>query len=150
MKTFAPPHKIGLLVDKTALWANRSPMIWTLTQVALGGAIGSVLRFLTVVGTARAFGGGFPTGTLLVNLLGSFAMGALFIALAQKDALRYAPLLMTGVLGGFTTFSAFSLDAFKLWEGGQPGLAGMYVLGSVALSIAALVAGVLTMRGMLA
>lgn len=125
-------------------------MIWTLTQVALGGAIGSVLRHLTILGAIRAFGAAFPYGTLLVNVLGSLIMGAVFAALLNKDAMRFAPLLMTGVLGGFTTFSAFSLDAVKLWQGGQAGLAGVYVLGSVALSIAALVAGVLTMRGMLA
>ncbi|MGB8812244.1 MAG: fluoride efflux transporter CrcB [Paracoccaceae bacterium] len=125
-------------------------MIWTLSQVALGGAIGAVLRHLTSLGALRVFGAGFPCGTLAVNVVGSFVMGALFVALAQKDALRLAPFLMTGILGGFTTFSAFSLDAFRLWEDGQAGLASGYVLGSVALSIAALVAGVLTMRGMLA
>ena len=63
------------------------------------------------------------------------------MVLAHKDATRLAPFLMTGVLGGFTTFSAFSLDAMTLWERGQTGLAAGYVLGSVALSLAAIVAG---------
>ena len=85
-------------------------MIWTLSQVALGGAIGSVLRFVTV----SVVGG--PVATFAVNVLGSFLMGVLVVALAQRSHL--SPFLMTGVLGGFTTFSAFSLDALKLYEGG--------------------------------
>jgi len=122
-------------------------MIWTLSQVALGGAFGAVARYLTVLAAARSFGAGFPYGTIVVNILGSFAMGALFVALESRGAMRMAPFLMTGILGGFTTFSAFSLDAFRLFQGGQPVQAGIYVAGSVLLSIAALVAGVLAFRG---
>lgn len=77
-------------------------------------------------------------------------MGVLVVVLALKGGTRFAPFLMTGVLGGFTTFSAFSLDAFTLWERGQTALAGAYVAGSVVLSIIALVLGVFTMRGLLA
>ncbi|MGB3280877.1 MAG: fluoride efflux transporter CrcB [Pseudorhodobacter sp.] len=125
-------------------------MITTLFQVALGGAIGASARYLTNTAVMRWVGPGFPYGTIMVNILGSFLMGVLIVVLAQKGGTRYAPLLMTGILGGFTTFSAFSLDAFTLWERGQVALAGAYVAGSVVLSIAALIAGVLTMRGMLA
>lgn len=122
-------------------------MIWTLTQVALGGALGSILRYLTNVGVMRFIGPGFPWGTVIVNILGSFAMGALVVILAHKGGMRFAPLLMTGVLGGFTTFSAFSLDAFTIYERGQVGVAAAYVAGSVGLSLLALLAGVLMTRG---
>ena len=125
-------------------------MIWTFAQVALGGAIGSVARFATVLAAARLFGPGFPVGTLAVNVLGSFAMGLVFVYLTERDLMRHAPLLMAGVLGGFTTFSAFSLYALKLWDAGAHGAVVAYVLGSVGLSILALWAGVLVMRGMVA
>ena len=114
-------------------------MILTLTQVAIGGAIGSVLRYLMVVGF------GAPIATVAVNMAGSFAMGVLFITLATRTSL--SPLLMTGILGGFTTFSAFSLDALKLWEGGQTLQAGLYVLASVILSLVAVALGAALARG---
>lgn len=125
-------------------------MIQTLFQVALGGALGASARYLTNAGMLRLVGPGFPWGTVTVNVIGSFLMGALVIALAQVFGNRFAPLLMTGVLGGFTTFSAFSLDAVTLWEGGRPELAAAYVAGSVLLSITALVAGLFIARGILA
>lgn len=116
-------------------------MLATVAQVALGGAIGASLRYLTGVATIRAFGPGFPWGTLVVNVLGSMAMGALVVILAQKSGTKYAPFLMTGLLGGYTTFSAFSLDVLTIYERGQIGLAGAYVLASVLLSLAGIVAG---------
>lgn len=122
-------------------------MIQSLILVALGGAIGSVARFLTVTAAAR-IAPGWPWGTLAVNLTGSFAMGVLFIVLAQRQAL--SPLLMTGILGGFTTFSAFSLDALKLWQGGQIALALIYVAASVVLSLIAVALGAALARGALA
>ena len=125
-------------------------MIWTLSQVALGGAAGAMLRYLTNVGVMRLIGPGFPWGTLIVNIAGSFAMGVLVVVLAHKGGMRFAPLLMTGVLGGFTTFSAFSLDSFTLYERGQTGLAAAYVAGSVGLSLLALGAGILLIRGAIA
>ncbi len=121
-------------------------MLATLLQVALGGAIGSSARYLTNVGAARLFGATFPWGTVIVNIAGSFAMGLLVAVLAQRDAMRLAPFLMTGILGGFTTFSAFSLDAVKLWQGGEPMVAAAYVLCSVVLSLAALVVGMALLR----
>ena len=125
-------------------------MFLTLSQVALGGAIGACLRYLSNVGAMRLFGPGFPYATMFVNIAGSFAMGVLLVFLAHKGGMRAAPFLLTGVLGGFTTFSAFSLDAFALYERGQAGLAAAYILGSVALSILALSLGVLLTRGALA
>lgn len=123
-------------------------MFLTLSQVALGGAIGASLRYLTNVGAGRLFGPGFPVATLVVNILGSFLMGVLVVVLAKKGGNHFAPLLMTGVLGGFTTFSAFSLDAITLWERGQTGPAILYVAGSVILSLAALVAGLFLARSL--
>ena len=121
-------------------------MFITLTQVALGGASGAVLRYLTGLAAMRLIGPGFPWGTLIVNILGSFAMGVLVVVLAHLSGQRFAPLLMTGFLGGFTTFSAFSLDAVTLYERGDVGLAMLYVLASVLFSIAALFAGLLIAR----
>ena len=114
----------------------------TLLYVALGGAIGASLRYLTFLAVA------FPTGTLVVNVLGSFLMGVAFVFLAHKGLDRAAVFTMTGVLGGFTTFSAFSLDAFRLYERGDVLQAGSYVLASVILSILALVIGVFVARAL--
>ncbi len=116
-------------------------MIQTLFQVALGGAIGSVLRYLAVTAV------GAPLGTLVVNVAGSFAMGVLFAALAGRAGL--SPLLMAGLLGGFTTFSAFSLDTLRLMQAGQAGQAGLYVAGSVILSLLAVMAGVALARAVI-
>lgn len=106
----------------------------TILSIAIGGALGSVLRQLGV----NALGA--PWGVAVVNVAGSFAIGLLYVLLASRAAL--APALMTGLLGGFTTFSAFSLDTLKLWEAGQPAQAALYVAISVFLSLAAVAAGV--------
>lgn len=124
-------------------------MIWNLLQVAAGGALGSVLRYLVVLGALRAFGAGFPYGTLAVNIAGSLVMGLVFVWLTERDLLRLAPLFMPGLLGGFTTFSAFSLDAWLLWDRGAEGLAIAYAAGSVLASVTALVAGIGIMRWVL-
>ncbi len=112
-----------------------------LLQVALGGALGASGRYLTTTAVARLMGKSFPWGTMTVNVAGSFAMGVLVVLLAHLSGNRFAPLLMTGVLGGFTTFSAFSLDAATLYERGQVGPAAAYILASVILSVMALFAG---------
>ena len=124
-------------------------MTLTLAQVALGGALGASARYLTGLATLRLLGPGFPWGTLAVNVLGSFAMGVVVVLLAQYSANRLAPLLMTGFLGGFTTFSAFSLDAATLYERGEVSLAAGYVLASVLFSIGALFLGLAAARGVL-
>ena len=99
----------------------------------------------------RLLGTGFPFGTLGVNIVGSFLMGGLIAWLAFKSesggqATRL--FLATGVLGGFTTFSAFSLETILLWERGETALAATYVAASVIMSIAALVAGMALVRSM--
>ena len=123
-------------------------MLTTLLQVALGGAIGASARYLTSVGAMRLIGPGFPWATLAVNVIGSALMGVLVVMLAHKDGgTRLAPFLMTGILGGFTTFSAFSLDALTIYERGEVGLAALYVAASVVLSLGAIVLGITLARG---
>ncbi|WP_374646568.1 fluoride efflux transporter CrcB [Tabrizicola sp.] len=114
-------------------------MSQTLPLIALGGAAGSVLRYLM----ATAIGA--PLGTAAVNVLGSFAIGMFFILLGREG---WQVLLMTGLLGGFTTFSAFSLDTLKLIERGQPLQALAYVAGSVALSLLAVALGAAIARSL--
>lgn len=121
----------------------------TLISVAAGGAVGAALRYLLVSWTLRAFGPGFPVGTMAVNVLGSFVMGVLAILLMERMPggwARWAPFAMTGVLGGFTTFSAFSLDALFLLERGRMAAAAVYIGGSVSLSVGALWAGLALAR----
>ena len=125
-------------------------MMTSLLSVAFGGAIGASGRYLTNVAVMRFVGQGFPWGTVAANLIGSFLMGALVVILANKGGMRFAPFLMTGVLGGYTTFSAFSLDAYTLYERGAYLQAGGYVFGSVALGIAGLIAGMAVARGVFA
>ena len=110
-------------------------MFTTLGYVALGGACGSVLRVL--IGQAVTF----PFGTLAVNVVGSFLIGIAWASGVDKVAGMY-PFLMLGLLGGFTTFSTFSLDVLKLVEASQFGMSLAYVLASVVLSLAACAAGV--------
>ena len=119
-------------------------MIAKLTMIAAGGAIGAVLRYLAAAWFGRLVGAGF-IGTMFVNVVGSFAMGVLAAMMLQGGA---RPFLMTGLLGGFTTFSAFSLDAVVLFERGEVALGGAYVAGSLVLSVAALVAGLALARAL--
>lgn len=125
--------------------------MYHLILVCAGGAIGAGLRHLTNIAAARALGAVFPWGTLTVNIIGSFAMGLFIEILARKlNASQEVRLFVaTGVLGGFTTFSAFSLDVAVLWERGAAGPAAAYVSVSVVVSILALFAGLWLARSML-
>jgi len=121
-----------------------------LILVAAGGALGSALRFASVGWFTRHLPN-FPWGTVFVNVLGSAVMGLVAVLLMERlpgSWARYAPFLMTGVLGGFTTFSAFSLDALFLMERGRLAAATVYIAGSVGLSIAALALGLAAGRGL--
>ena len=118
-------------------------------QVALGGAIGASARYGVNIMTTRLVPG-LPVGTLVVNVLGCMAMGLLASGLALRGGQHLAPFLLTGVLGGFTTFSAFALDTTVLWQRGDSGLAMGYVLASVVLSLAAVSAGLAIGRGIFA
>ena len=121
-------------------------MWMTFLQVGLGGAIGAMLRFGTGLAMLRLTGPGFPLGVLTVNVVGSFVMGVFTVYAFQRGVQNLSPFVMTGVLGGFTTFSAFSLEAFTLYERGEVAQAGLYVGLSVILSIGALAAGVMMAR----
>ena len=118
--------------------------------VALGGAVGASLRHLVNLASLRAFGPNFPWGTLTVNILGSFVMGVFVEWLIRRSGAsnELRLLIATGLLGGFTTFSAFSLDVAMLWERGAALAASLYVAASVLLSIAALFAGLALARAM--
>jgi CrcB protein len=116
--------------------------------VAIGGALGSMARYATLIGVGRLMGVGFPYGVLVANVVGGFVMGVLLVLMAliwsPSDAMRV--FLMVGVLGGYTTFSSFSLDAWLLLEKGLYGPAILYIAASVILSVAALVAGLTLTR----
>lgn len=116
--------------------------------VMLGGAVGAGARHLVGRAALAIWGSGFPVGTLLVNVVGGFAMGLLAAWLASRasgdEALRY--LLGVGVLGGFTTFSAFSLETASMLQRGELATALFYILASVVLSIGAVFAGLQVTR----
>lgn len=125
-------------------------MLGTLASVAFGGAIGASLRFLAGVGLLRLIGpSSFPVAIITVNVLGSFLMGVFVVLAAQRGLTNLSPFIMTGLLGGFTTFSAFSLEAVTLYERGDVSQAALYVGLSVILSITGLMAGLFIARGLL-
>lgn len=115
-------------------------MITSIVSVAAGGALGALARYGVNIGAVKLLGHGFPYGTLIVNVVGSFIMGLAIAYFAHhgqpSDAARH--LLITGMLGAFTTFSAFSLDFSTLWERQAYLLSALYLGGSVILSIGAL------------
>jgi fluoride exporter len=121
-----------------------------LLLVATGGALGAGLRHLANLAALRLFGPNFPWGTMGINILGSLAMGIFIEALMRRagtpNELRL--FVATGILGGFTTFSAFSLDFAVLFERGETGLALFYALSSVILSILALFLGLWLVRSL--
>ncbi|MDP5359985.1 MAG: fluoride efflux transporter CrcB [Paracoccaceae bacterium] len=118
-------------------------MMTSVISVAIGGALGAVLRYLIGVSVA------FPFGTLTVNIVGSFCIGLAWVFLASKNP-GLLPFVMTGILGGFTTFSTFSLDTLRLIEDGRLGFALAYVTASVVLSLAACFAALLLARSITA
>lgn len=125
----------------------------TLFLVAAGGATGAVARYLLGLQAMRSLGGAWPYGTLAANILGGLLMGVLAGVLSLRggaDQEKWRLLLGVGVLGGFTTFSAYSLEVALMIERRAYGQAALYSLGSVVLSILALFAGLILMRRLLA
>jgi CrcB protein len=116
--------------------------------VAAGGALGSVARYLVGVGAGKLFGTEFPWGTLIINVAGSFLIGAFVGLFAAKWDLSQAMriFLTVGICGGFTTFSTFSLDGYYLIERGQTLASFVYMAASVALSVGALIAAMRLVR----
>ena len=123
----------------------------SLLAVALGGALGSVARYAVSAVFSKWFGLAFPWGTLFINIAGSFAIGVF----AESFALQFyasqavRAFLVIGICGGFTTFSAFSLDVATLLARGEMAYAAAYIVGSTALSILALYAGLAVVRTIL-
>jgi fluoride exporter len=118
--------------------------------VFIGGGMGSTLRYLVNVVTPRFLGTDFPYHTFIINITGSTVMGLIagYFAFRGDASQSWRLFLMTGILGGYTTFSAYSLDAAVLYERGAIGLALFYVVGSVVFSILGLFAGLALMRHM--
>lgn len=116
--------------------------------VFIGGGLGSTLRHAVNVLCARSIGTAFPYATFIINITGSTAMGMIagYLAFRGEASQPWRLFLMTGILGGYTTFSAFSLDAVLLYERGETALALFYVVGSVLFAIAGLVAGLALIR----
>jgi len=122
--------------------------IQLIAAVALGGAIGSVGRYLAGIGAGKLFGLGFPWGTLIINIAGSFLIGVFVESFALRWDLPQAArvFLTVGICGGFTTFSTFSLESFLMIERGEFGPAAAYIGASVVVSILALFAGLQLIR----
>jgi CrcB protein len=116
--------------------------------VFVGGGLGATLRHLINILCARCMAPGFPWGTFIINVTGSTVMGLIagYLAFKGEASQPWRLFVMTGILGGYTTFSAYSLDAALLYERGELLLAALYVVGSVVLSIAGLFAGLALIR----
>lgn len=118
-----------------------------LLAVFIGSGVGGVLRYLFGSGMVLLAGRGFPFGTLLINIIGSFLIGIFFeMAMSSPHEALIRSFVMIGLLGGFTTFSTFSLDTLTLLEEGKILFALLYVVGSVAISLFAVFLGVTVMR----
>jgi CrcB protein len=128
-------------------YGNQLRMVQVLL-VALGGAIGSVFRYYVGVWSVRLAGPAFPWGTLTVNVVGSFVIGVFAELISRKfgASTDLRLLLMTGLVGGFTTFSAFSLDTIGLLESGEAMAAIVYVVASVVVSLMTVFAGLTVVR----
>lgn len=122
---------------------QRSNRVWAMLMIALGAAAGANLRYVLSLWAARQWGVAFPYGTLLINVSGSFAIGVVMVLLTTRfitgDSWRL--LLVTGLLGGFTTFSTFSYETYMLLVSGSWLAAGLNILASVGLGLVGLFLG---------
>ena len=119
-------------------------MLKQLLLVALGGALGSALRYLTAILLARHYTGSIPLATLVVNVLGCFLIGLLIGLCSETTYLRL--LFITGFCGGFTTFSTFTAESYVIFREGTYGLALLYIAGSVLIGLLALWVGLYVSR----
>lgn len=123
-------------------------MLKNILLIGLGGAVGSVLRYLCSFGINKYFPSAFPWATFAVNMLGCFVIG-IFLAMFGREQSTHTDvrlLLMTGLCGGYTTFSAFALENLQLLQGGQTSLAIIYMLTSVILGVLAVWGGIAVIR----
>lgn len=119
-------------------------MLRQLLLVALGGALGSAMRYLTAILLARHYTGSIPLATLVVNVLGCFLIGLLIGLCSETTYLRL--LFITGFCGGFTTFSTFTAESYVMFREGAYGLALLYIAGSVVIGLLALWVGLYVSR----
>ena len=151
-ETAAAADESDVVVDLPALVLDVTPeggiTVGGQPLTELGGGLGASLRHLINVTCARTLGTGFPWGTFIINITGSTVMGLIagYLAFKGEASQPWRLFLITGILGGYTTFSAYSLDAALLYERGELASAALYVVGSVALSIAGLFAGLALVR----
>ena len=125
-------------------------MFATVAQVAFGGALGAVCRHATISGAQRLMGTQFPIGVAAANVLGSLAVGFAVVLLVNRGLDRFSPLLITGFLGGYTTYSAYSLEFWRLITEGRSEAAFAFAFGSAVLAIAAVFLGVALARSFVA
>lgn len=121
---------------------------YAILQVAVGGAVGAVARHMVALGTTRWLGGDLVVATLAVNIVGSFLMGMAAVAIAHSDIIgyRFSSLVVTGFLGGFTTYSAYALDIWKLIDSARVSAAMLYAGGTVLFAVGALLVGIVVGR----
>lgn len=136
------PNRSPNFLDEAGLPAF-NPAMNAYLLIAAGAALGGVARFAVAMGVAGLLGKGFPYGTLVVNVTGALAIGIL----STQPAKFAEPFWIVGVLGGYTTFSAFSLQSLQLLQEHRLAAAGIYMVGSVGLCLAAVYAGQLLGRG---
>ena len=134
----------------TFLGLTGRTLVVRLGLVAVGGTFGSVSRYLVALYTAQHVGATFPWGTLIVNVVGSFLIGVLATLADEMGVIgpETRVLLVVGVLGGFTTFSSFSLDTLRLLEANELLRSGLYVCASLAVSFLATTAGIALARAL--
>jgi fluoride exporter len=127
-------------------------MIGTIAAIGIGGGLGALARYGSNAAAAQVFGSDFPWGTMMINIAGSFLMGLAAAKFMQMEGLsqEWRSFITTGFLGGFTTFSAFSLDFVTLWERGAVLYALAYMLASVIGSVLALFLALWIARGLAA
>lgn len=144
--------KAAVLIKPCSVAAHRAnARAMNYVLVFLGGGLGAALRYALNLGVPRVLGAGFPWATLIINVVGCFVMGIVSAWFAARASIapEWRLFLTTGILGGFTTFSAFSLDFVQVFERGDAGQAVGYAAASVMLSIMACFAGLALVRGVL-
>lgn len=140
------PRYEGLRVGRGTVLS--SPVVTKLLLIALGGAVGTSLRYGIGIGMVRWLGRGFPFGTLAANILGSFLLGVVMESVGEREVVGvpWKLVLGTGVMGGFTTYSSFNLETIRLAEAGDFGKAGLYLSATLIACVVAGLGGIVLVR----